>query len=206
MDNVYSFVDRWRVNGTVDEVTEIISRGEDFPRWWPGIYLDAAVLEPGGPSGLGKTIWFRSQGGRLLYVLEWTARTIGVGHPYGFTIEATGDFVGTGRWTFRPDGGWTDVTFEWNIRAENPLLRFLSPLVKPVLADNHRFAMRVGEKSLRLELARRHATSPEERARIPAPPGPITARSVLPPIGAAVALGAAMGGIARARHAGRRPV
>src|SRR5215208_6410963 len=110
MDNVYSFVNRWRVKGTVDEVAEILGAGEDLPRWWPGIFLDAVVLERGEKNGLGKTIWFRTQGGRLLYTLEWTARTTGISHPYGFSLEATGDFEGTGRWTFRPDGEWTDIT------------------------------------------------------------------------------------------------
>jgi hypothetical protein len=44
--------------------------------------------------------------------------------------------------------------------------------------------MRVGEKSLKLELARRHARTPEERAMIPDPPPPITFQSVLPALGA----------------------
>ncbi len=203
MDNVYSFVDHWRIKGTVEEISEIFSRGEDFPQWWPGIYLDAVVLERGATNGLGKTIWFRSQGGRLLYVLEWTARTTGISHPYGFAIEATGDFVGTGRWTFRPDGEWTDVTYDWNIRAENPLLRYASPFVKPILAANHRYAMRIGEKSLQIEIDRRHAATADERALIPAPPGPITRQQVLPPLGAALALAALVGSIFWARRGHR---
>jgi hypothetical protein len=34
--------------------------------------------------------------------------------------------------------------------------------------------MEQGERSLKLELARRHAATPEKQARIPAPPGPTT--------------------------------
>jgi hypothetical protein len=201
--NAYSFVDRWRVQSTLDEVYDVMIRGEDFAGWWPGIYLDSTLIQPGDQNGLGGIARFRSQGGRLLYVLDWTSRTIGVNRPYGFTLEATGDFVGTGRWTFRQDGDWVDMTFEWNIRAENPLLRYGSFVMKPILADNHRFAMRVGEKSLRLELARRHAQTDAERAAIPPPPGPITAATVLPRLAALAASALALGLVLSRRRAHR---
>jgi hypothetical protein len=45
--------------------------------------------------------------------------------------------------------------------------------LRPIFAANHRWAMARGEESLRLELARRHAKSDEERARIPVPPQPV---------------------------------
>ncbi len=178
--NDYRFIDRWQVRGTRDEVWAIMTDGAEFKRWWPGIYLDARELAPGDDDGLGKTIAFHAQGGRLLYTLHWQARTIRVTKPYGFTIEASGDFQGTGTWTFEQDGEWVKMTFEWVIRAANPLLRYLSFVIKPILANNHRWAMRVGERSLRLELARRHAHTVAEAMRIPSPPGPITARRVLP--------------------------
>ena len=45
--------------------------------------------------------------------------------------------------------------------------------MKPVFAANHRWAMAQGERSLGLELARRHAAAdPAILAAIPAPPGP----------------------------------
>jgi len=44
--------------------------------------------------------------------------------------------------------------------------------MKPIFSANHHWAMAKGEESLKLELARRHATSAEELARIPAPPQP----------------------------------
>jgi len=78
------------------------------------------------------------------------------------------------------------MTFEWVIRAANPLLRSLSFAIKPILANNHRWAMRVGERSLRLELARRRARTAAEAARIPPPPAPLTARRVLPWVAAAI--------------------
>jgi hypothetical protein len=80
--------------------------------------------------------------------------------------------VGRGVWTISPAAEGAEVVYDWRIRAEKPLLRSLSFLLKPLFSANHEWAMARGEESLRLELARRRAASEEERARIPAPPGP----------------------------------
>jgi len=45
-------------------------------------------------------------------------------------------------------------------------------MFKPMFRANHVWAMKKGDESLVLELARRHARTPEERARVPEPPGP----------------------------------
>ena len=95
-------------------------------------------------------------------------------YPYGFTIAASGDFDGRGVWTFRQDGSIVDITYDWRLRAEKPLLRNLSFLLKPLFEANHRWAMAQGEESLKLELARRHAISDAARAAVPPPPGPVT--------------------------------
>jgi hypothetical protein len=45
--------------------------------------------------------------------------------------------------------------------------------MKRIFSANHRWAMARGERSLQLELARRHAANdPTVQAAIPAPPGP----------------------------------
>ena len=168
----YHFITHWRVRGTVEEVKEVLADGTNLPRWWPSVYLDVQELEPGEPSGVGKVVDLYTKGW-LPYTLRWQLRITEV-RPDGFTLEAWGDFVGRGIWTFAQDGAWVDVTYDWKIRADKPLLRYLSFLLRPIFAANHRWAMAQGEESLRLELARRRATSAEERARIPAPPAATT--------------------------------
>jgi hypothetical protein len=78
----------------------------------------------------------------------------------------------------QPAGAEVIITYDWKIRADKPLLRYLSFMMKPFFAANHRWAMRKGLESLRLELARRHAPSPEARALIPPPPGRTTTSSL----------------------------
>jgi hypothetical protein len=58
------------------------------------------------------------------------------------------------------------ITYNWRVSAIKPLLRWLSWLLRPVFAANHRWAMARGEESLRLELRRRRATSETERRRV----------------------------------------
>jgi hypothetical protein len=51
------------------------------------------------------------------------------------------------------------ITYDWKIRADKALLRYLYFLLKPVFAMNHRWAMAQGEKSLREELSLRRTAS-----------------------------------------------
>lgn len=171
MNNSYRFVTRWRVEATVEEVSAIIGDAADLTRWWPSVYLDVQVLEPGDADGLGKVVSLYTKGW-LPYTLRWQFHVTEARRPYGFTLEAWGDFVGRGIWTFEPDGRYVTITYDWRIRADKPLLRYGSPLFKPLFAANHRWAMARGEQSLKLELARRRAATATERERIPAPPAP----------------------------------
>jgi hypothetical protein len=75
-------------------------------------------------------------------------------------------------WTLRQDGPYAEVEYDWRVRADKPVLRYGSFIFKPIFAANHRWAMERGEQSLRLEVLRRHARTPAERALVPAPPPP----------------------------------
>jgi hypothetical protein len=169
--NDYHFITHWRVKGTVQEVADLIADGEGLVRWWPSVYLDVRKLKEGNSQGVGSVYSLHTKGW-LPYNLRWSFRVTESRYPYGSTLEAWGDFNGRGIWTYEQDGPWVKVTYDWKIRADKLLLRRLSFLFKPIFAANHRWAMAKGEESLKLELARRHAGTPAERERIPAPPGP----------------------------------
>lgn len=168
----YHFITRWHLPATCEEVYRILEDVNALADWWPSVYLDVQVLEPGQPGGVGKLVALHTKGW-LPYTLRWQFRVTATDFPNGFALEALGDFVGRGIWTFRPAGeGRCEVTYDWQIRAEKPLLRWLTPLLRPLFSANHEWAMRRGEESLRLELLRRRAASPEERTRVGRPPGP----------------------------------
>jgi hypothetical protein len=123
-------------------------------RWWPSVYLKVTEREPGAADGVGRVVELLTRG-RLPYKLHWFFRVTESCRPHGFSIEAWGDFDGRGVWTFAQDGRFVDITYDWKIRAEKPLLRYLSFMLKPVFSANHRWAMARGEESLRAELGRR---------------------------------------------------
>lgn len=166
----YHFITRWRMQASEQEVIDLLSDAEDLARWWPSVYLKVTQLEPGDAHGVGRRVDLYTKGW-LPYTLRWRFR-VTEANPHGFTLEAEGDFVGRGIWTFEQDGEWLNMTYDWLIRAEKPLLRTLSFILKPIFGQNHHWAMAQGETSLRLELRRRHAADDAERAAIPAPPGP----------------------------------
>lgn len=176
--NEYHFITHWQVQATAREVFEILADAPDLTRWWPAVYLDVQQVQPSDSQGVGKVVSLYTKGW-LPYTLRWQFRVTEANPPYGFSLEAWGDFVGRGVWTFDQAGEWLNITYDWRIRADKPLLRSLSFIFKPIFAANHRWAMAKGEESLRLELARRRARTAEERALIPAPPGP-TSTSPLP--------------------------
>jgi hypothetical protein len=169
--NEYHFITQWCVEGTVEEVSDVIGDVTGLVHWWPSVYLEVTVLEPGGSKGIGKLVELYTKGW-LPYTLRWRFRVTDSREPYGFTLEALGDFVGRGIWTFTQNGAQVDIEYDWKIQAEKPLLKLFSPLLKPIFSANHQWAMARGEESLTLELARRRAKTDAERAQIPNPPGP----------------------------------
>lgn len=175
--NEYHYITHWHIQGTVKEVSEVLSQATDLVRWWPSVYLDVQEAEAGDENGIGKVVHLYTKGW-LPYTLRWSFRVIESQYPFGFTLEAWGDLVGRGIWTFGQNGEWVTITYDWNIRADKPLLKYFSFLLKPIFGANHRWAMNMGEESLKLELMRRQAATLEERVRIPSPPDPTFRRFI----------------------------
>jgi polyketide cyclase/dehydrase/lipid transport protein len=202
----YHFSTEWDLVGTAREVSDVLADPLDLPRWWPSVYLAVAELEPGGEGGVGRRVMALTKG-FLPYTLSWSFQVVASRHPRGFTLEAAGDFVGRGVWTFEERGAFVHVTYDWQIDARRPFLRLLSPVARPIFAANHRWAMRRGLESLELELARRRASSDLERALVPAPPRPTTTSPVPLLLAAAGVAGAVLGAahlIVRATRPRRR--
>jgi hypothetical protein len=150
--NEYVFLTRWRIEGSIEEVSDILGDAEDLVRWWPSVYLQVHK-DADGVVHLHTKGW-------LPYTLRWQFSVTEDRNPHGFSLEATGDFVGRGVWTLTQDGAYADVVYDWRVRADKPLLRYGSFVFKPMFAANHRWAMARGEESLKREIVRRRALTP----------------------------------------------
>ncbi len=154
--NEFHIVTRWQVQAGIAEVADILTDAEHLPDWWGRVYLGVTVTDPGGPDQIGRTVAVHSKGW-LPYHIRWSGRLVSADLPHTWEIAATGDLEGHGIWTLRQTGPVAEVTYDWRVKAERPLLRLLSPLLAPVFAWNHRWAMAQGEAGLRAELARLRA-------------------------------------------------
>jgi hypothetical protein len=171
-ENEYVFIDKWKVEADLREVADIIEDSEGLVRWWPSVYLEYRQLHPGDQRGVGRIVQYRAKG-FLPYTLRITFGTIESRYPNGLTLNASGDLEGVGIWSFAQNGPYVDVTYDWKVKANKPVVKLFSFALKPIFAANHRWTMARGEESLKLELARRRAGTNDEKTRIPEPRGPV---------------------------------
>ncbi len=165
----YAFFTRWRLRATAQEVYDVLADPFGLARWWPSVYLEVKELAPPDPAGraqggsekagMGRVVGLHTKG-FLPYTLRWNFRVTESTPPTGFKLVAHGDFEGTGVWKLQQEGDFVDVTYDWRISAEKPLLRYGSFVLRPFFAANHRWAMARGEESLARELERRRKDPP----------------------------------------------
>ena len=80
---------------------------------------------------MGKVVDLYTKGW-LPYTLRWQFQVTESDPPHGFTLVATGDFVGRGIWTLRRSAGPMTLTarspvdYDWTIAAEKVVLKHLS--------------------------------------------------------------------------------
>ncbi len=162
----YSLKSIWRIKGKAEDIFKILQNPSDLPRWWPSVYLKARSF---GDRETGQFADFMTKGW-LPYTLKWQAKTVESKVSKLLRIQAFGDLLGEGCWQLKQDGEYTNIFFSWKVTPEKPFLRQFSFLFKPVFIANHAWAMKMGEKSLQLEVLRRKAKNKSELAKIPAPP------------------------------------
>jgi hypothetical protein len=157
--NVYRFEDHWHVPFPIETVWEVLSRPEEYPVWWRGVYLSARKIDR--PLGLGpRSPVAVIARGWLPYELSFTIETVTLRKPDLIEFKASGDFVtDASRWLLEPEQSGTFVTLEWNPRVEKPVVKLLSPVLKPLFRWNHNWSMRRGERQLSeyLRTSRRNA-------------------------------------------------
>lgn len=152
---VYNFVTHWRFDdAAITEVADILEDTASLPRWWPQLFRQVTILQPGGEHAVGQVARCVCRA-RLPYSLHFTYTVVEQRYPYGSTIRSTGDLIGTGVWTLAEREGGVDVEYDWNVTLEKPFLRFISPVVRRFLAANHEWSMQRGEEGLRHELKAR---------------------------------------------------
>jgi hypothetical protein len=147
--NKYHFEDHWDVPFPIQDVWEVLSRQREFPVWWQGVYLSAKPLNgSNGEPKVGSRIAAVARGW-LPYKLRFTIETVALEKPRLIVFRASGDFeTDDSRWILTPKGTGTHVVLDWNPIVEKPIVKFFSPILKPLFRWNHNWTMVRGQRQI----------------------------------------------------------
>ena len=156
--NVFRFEENWEIPGaTVSEVYDVLADGRLLPLWWKGVYLEAAPLSEGaGSPKLGDKLRARARGA-LPYELNFNLEAVVLEPGKRVVVKSTGDYDGTWSATLSPRNGGVHMDIVWEVTVLRPIMRFLSPVLRPVFAWNHNWTKTRGENGLRAYLAQQQA-------------------------------------------------
>lgn len=156
--NAFRIVTVWHIAAPAAEIAAVLTDTAAFPRWWGRVYLATDLLAPGNRNRIGRRVAVHSRGW-LPYTIRWTGELVAADLPHRWAIRATGDLNGRGVWQLEEQGAETRVSYDWTVTADRPLFRWLSPVLAPLFAWNHRWAMAQGAAALPGEIARRRGAA-----------------------------------------------
>ena len=155
--NAYRMCSTWDVAATPDELHAIFEAPETLEHWWGRAFLRSAM-----PAG-SERVELHTRGW-LPYTLRLDARVTSEQLPARFVVETSGDLVGCCTCSLVELDAGVRVHFDWVVRAEKPIVRKLSWLLKPLFVSNHRWVMSQGRRGLEDELARLRACTRRQSA------------------------------------------
>jgi uncharacterized protein YndB with AHSA1/START domain len=138
MASEYVFIDEWDVVAPQEAVFEALADASTYPQWWKPVYID---VEVDGPPEVG-CVSKQHFKGRLPYTLRTTSEIVRYEPPSEFEVSVVGDLTGKGIWTLTPSDGKVHVHFDWRVIADRPLLRYLTPVLRPVFRANHNWSVK----------------------------------------------------------------
>jgi quercetin dioxygenase-like cupin family protein/uncharacterized protein YndB with AHSA1/START domain len=155
----YVFIDQWDVDAPIEDVFDALADGTTYPAWWRPTYIGVEADGPVGPGQVSRQ-HFK---GKLPYHLHTTSTILDYERPTRVSADVVGDLSGRGIWTLTEnDDRRVHVRFDWTVFADKPILRLLTPVLRPVFRWNHNWAITRAMEGLE-PYARRRA-----RARVAA--------------------------------------
>jgi uncharacterized protein YndB with AHSA1/START domain len=140
----YVFLDEWDVDAPQERVFDALADARTYPEWWTPIYRQ---VESDGPPAVGRESRQKFKA-NLPYTLSTVSTITRLERPDEFEVEVDGDLRGRGVWTLTQPEGKVHVRFDWRVFADRPLLRMLTPVLRPLFRWNHNVAIRAAMKNL----------------------------------------------------------
>jgi Polyketide cyclase / dehydrase and lipid transport len=137
MASEYVFIDEWDVAAPQEAVFEALADASTYPQWWKPVYIEVDV---DGPPEVGRTSRQHFKG-RLPYTLKTTSEIVRYEPPSEFEVSVVGDLTGRGVWKLTPGDERVHIHCDWRVIADRPLLRYLTPVLRPVFRWNHNWSI-----------------------------------------------------------------
>ena len=160
MAKEYVFIDEWDVDAPQEAVFDALADGSTYPEWWKPVYISVESEGPVEPGQVSR----QEFKGRLPYHLRTSSELKRMDRPNEFEVDVVGDLTGRGVWTLTPRDGKVHVRFDWRVIADRPLLRVLTPVVRPAFRWNHNWAIKRAQEGLEPYARARGATASPEGA------------------------------------------
>lgn len=147
--HVFRFDESWEIPGaSVEEVYDVLARGELLPLWWKGVYLKAERLTPGDAPEVGAKLRAKVRG-FLPFVLDFIVEATELERPRRVAVRTYGDLDGAWSAALTQRGEDAHVALLFEVKIDRPGMRFLAPLLRPLFALNHYWTTPRGERGLR---------------------------------------------------------
>ena len=146
MPPAYRFLDEWRVAAPIDRVYDAIGDVRAYERWWTDFVLRSTGDEPPPAPGKRNELLVKAY---LPYKVNFGLEVIEAEWPRRILSRLSKDFDGTGEWRLEETAGGTVATLDWRPSVNHPLIRYLTPVLRPLFRSNHNWAMRRGERQIR---------------------------------------------------------
>jgi uncharacterized protein YndB with AHSA1/START domain len=158
MAKEYVFIDEWDVDASQEAVFEALADAGTYPQWWKPVYKTVLV---DGPPEVGRTSkqCFK---GRLPYELNTTSEIVRYEPPRELEVSVVGDLTGRGVWTLTRRDGKVHIRFDWRVIADRPLLRYLTPVLRPLFRWNHNWSIKRAIEGLEPYARSRPSSSPSD--------------------------------------------
>ena len=127
----FTFDRTWHFDVSPDHLWEVLSRTDDFPRWW-------SWLDPFEADGLhqGADARFEVKG-PLPYVLRFRLHLDEVVDGERVVTTVAGDLSGPARLELSPDGAGTAARLVWSLEVRRPGLRQAAVVARPLMVWGH---------------------------------------------------------------------
>ncbi len=138
MASEYIFIDEWDVDAPQEQIFEALADSRTYPQWWTPTYIE---VQADGPPAVGVSARHKFKA-KLPYTLTTTSTIVRLEPPHEVEAQVDGDLRGRGIWTLTAIEGKVHVRFDWRVFADRPLLRILTPVLRPLFRWNHNVAIK----------------------------------------------------------------